>query len=165
MDNNSKFKIQNSKIKIGVIFGGRSAEHEVSLVSATSIINALDKKKYEVIPIGITSEGRWLSSADAVTLMKTGKRLDNQPEKILLPDPTVRKLVSPRTSGSTSENKSLDVIFPVLHGTFGEDGTIQGLLELANIPYVGAGVLGSAVGMDKDIMKQIFDFDGLEIVK
>jgi D-alanine-D-alanine ligase len=163
MNNNSKFKIHKSKIKVGVIFGGRSAEHEVSLVSAASIINALDKKKYEVIPIGITSEGRWLSSADAVTLMKTGKRLDNQPEKILLPDPTVRKLVSPRTSGSTSENKSLDVIFPVLHGTFGEDGTIQGLLELANIPYVGAGVLGSAVGMDKVVTKQLCELANIPI--
>jgi D-alanine-D-alanine ligase len=148
------------KLKIGVLFGGRSAEHEVSLVSAASVIEALDKNKYEVIPIGITPQGKWISSSDALRLLKTGRPLDNIPEKILLPDPARKSLVA---LADGMEAASLDVIFPVLHGTFGEDGTVQGLLELADIPYVGAGVLGSAVGMDKVIAKQLFRQVGLPV--
>lgn len=148
------------KLKIGVLFGGRSTEHEVSLVSAASVIEALDKDKYEIIPIGITPQGKWLSSSDALRLLKDRRPLDNVPEKILLPDPSRKSLVM-LTDGT--ETASLDVIFPVLHGTFGEDGTIQGLLELADIPYVGAGVLGSAVGMDKVIAKQLFRQQGLPV--
>jgi len=150
-----KAKIQKRKIRIGVIFGGRSAEHEVSLVSATSIINALDKNKYDVIPIGITPEGKWVSFPDVLRWMKTGNRLNKIPEKILLPDPAKRYLVEINKRSIRANGKKLDVVFPVLHGTFGEDGTIQGLFELASIPYVGAGVLSSSVGMDKVITKQL----------
>lgn len=144
-----------SKIRVGVIFGGRSAEHEVSLVSAASVINALDKTKYDVVPIGISADGRWLSSPDAVRLLKDGAHVREQPEKILLPDPALKGLVELDGSPVKAGKYRLDVIFPVLHGTFGEDGTVQGLFELAGIPYVGAGVLGSAVGMDKVVTKQL----------
>ena len=143
------------KLRVGVIFGGRSAEHEVSLVSAASVINALDKSKYDVIPIGISAEGRWLSSPDAVRLLKEGGRLNDQHQMILLPDPAQGGLVALGDSAGERERLPIDVIFPVLHGTFGEDGTVQGLFELAGIPYVGAGVLGSSVGMDKVVTKQL----------
>src|SRR5262249_55771674 len=119
------------KIRVGVVFGGRSGEHEVSLRSAESIIKAIDRQKYDVVPITISHDGRW----EPFTLS---------------PDP--------------SSERGVDVIFPIVHGTYGEDGTIQGLFELANIPYVGAGVLGSAVGMDKDVMKRLFRDAKLPIV-
>jgi len=154
-------KNKSSKITVGVIFGGRSAEHQVSLVSAASVINALDKNKYRVIPIGITPDGKWLSSSDAVKLLRTGKRLDIQPEKILTPDPSHKGLVSFDRPHHTGER--LDVIFPVLHGSFGEDGTVQGLFELAGIPYVGAGVLGSSVGMDKVVTKQLCEREHIPV--
>ena len=153
------------KIRVGVIFGGRSVEHEVSLVSATSIMKALDPGRYEVVPIGITKEGRWLSSAETMHLLKSGGREDREPERILLPDPTKRSLMQLHERSIDSGGKPLDVIFPVIHGTYGEDGTIQGLFELANIPYVGAGVLGSAVGMDKVVAKQLFERAGLPVTK
>ena len=140
------------KLRVGVVFGGRSAEHEVSLVSAASVMNALDKAKYEVVPIGITSDGRWLSSPGALKLLKDGRNLNSEPEKIILPDPSRKGLVEIE---APSHDHRLDVIFPVLHGTFGEDGTVQGLFELAGIPYIGAGVLGSAAGMDKIVTKQL----------
>ncbi len=140
------------KLRIGIVFGGRSAEHEVSLVSAASVINALDKEKYEIVPIGISPEGRWLSSDNALKLLKEKTSIDNLPEHVILPDPRKKGLVPLNSSG---ENKSVDVLFPVLHGSFGEDGTVQGLFELADIPYVGAGVLGSAIGMDKVVQKEL----------
>ena len=143
------------KIRVGVIFGGRSAEHEVSLVSAASVIGALDKKKYEVLPIGITSEGRWLSSAKALELLKQRADIEHLPEHILVPDPRKQGLVELKDSSAQLTPQRIDVAFPVLHGTYGEDGTIQGLFELADIPYVGSGVLGSAVGMDKVVQKQL----------
>ena len=145
-----------NKIRVGILFGGRSAEHEVSLVSASSIIDALDRKKYTVFPIGITPEGRWLSSKDAVKLLKEKSSVESLPEHLLLPDPRKQGLVEINTSG-IAEIQNIDVVFPVMHGTFGEDGTVQGLLELAGVPYVGAGVLGSAVGMDKMIQKQVLE--------
>lgn len=151
------------KIRIGILFGGRSAEHEVSLVSAASIIKALDKNKYDIIPIGITQEGRWVSSANALSLLKEKSGVANLPEHLLVPDPRRRGLVGMQNDSSTNEVKPLDVIFPVLHGTYGEDGTIQGLFELADVAYVGAGVLGSAVGMDKVIQKQLLDDAGILI--
>jgi D-alanine-D-alanine ligase len=165
MSNQPGKKQQNAsrKIRVGVIFGGRSAEHEVSLVSAASVINALDPDKYDVIPIGITPKGRWLSSPDAVRLLKEGVNLDKLPERILLPDPTHKDLVTLDQDMPGSSQKELDVIFPVVHGSFGEDGTLQGLIELANVPYVGAGVLGSAVGMDKVVAKQLFVQAGLPV--
>jgi len=145
----------NSKrLRIGILFGGRSGEHEVSLASAASVIRALDTEKYEAVPIGITKDGRWLVGTSAAQkllaeVLKAGERV------VLPPDPSSSALVS-LGGGSAQPSVKVDVIFPVLHGTFGEDGTVQGLLELAGVPYVGAGVLGSAVGMDKDLQKRIF---------
>ncbi len=153
----------SEKLRIGVIFGGRSGEHEVSLVSATSIMQALDPAKYEVVPIGITREGRWLSSPQAIHLLKERLGLNGAAEQYLLPEPGRQGLISPGEQNSAIQR--LDVVFPIVHGTFGEDGTLQGLLELADIPYVGAGVLGSAVGMDKIIQKQLFADAGLPVVK
>jgi len=144
------------KIRVGVLLGGRSVEHEVSLVSATSVINGLDKEKYEIFPIGITPDGRWLSAKDAIALLKTKSPSHDLPEHLILPDPRKQGLVDINDSETRAVQK-IDVIFPVLHGTFGEDGTVQGLLELADVPYVGAGVLGSAVGMDKVIQKQVLE--------
>ena len=144
-----------NKIRVGVIFGGRSAEHEVSIVSATSIINALDRNKYEVLPIGITPEGRWLSSARALELLRERVNIENLPEHILVPDPRKQGLIELKDSSAQPAPQQIDVAFPVLHGPYGEDGTIQGLFELADIPYVGSGVLGSAVGMDKVVQKQL----------
>ena len=144
------------KIRVGVLLGGRSVEHEVSLVSASSIIKGLNPEKYEVFPIGITPEGRWLSSADAIALLTDKSSADNLPERVILPDPRKQGLVEINNSEARSI-QGIDVVFPILHGTFGEDGTVQGLLELADVPYVGAGVLGSAVGMDKVIQKQVLE--------
>jgi D-alanine-D-alanine ligase len=144
-----------NKIRVGVIFGGRSAEHEVSIVSATSVINALDRNKYEILPIGITPEGRWLSSAKALELLRERVNIENLPEHILVPDPRKQGLIELKDSSAQPAPQQIDVAFPVLHGTYGEDGTIQGLFELADIPYVGSGVLGSAVGMDKVVQKQL----------
>ncbi|MBI3788200.1 MAG: D-alanine--D-alanine ligase A, partial [Ignavibacteriales bacterium] len=120
------------KIRVGVIFGGRSAEHEVSLVSAASVINALDKEKYEILPIGITPEGRWLSTHEALRLLKEKRAVDSIPEHILVPDPRKRGLVLLHKSSASEASHRVDVFFPVLHGTYGEDGTIQGLFELAD---------------------------------
>ncbi len=135
------------KLRVGVLFGGRSGEHEVSLLSAASILKAIDRKKYDVVPIGITKQGRWLGEADAQALLG-----GTHAESLALQASSGSALVEQ----SASLPRSLDVIFPVLHGTFGEDGTIQGLLELADLAYVGSGVLGSAAGMDKDAMKRLF---------
>ncbi len=149
------------KLRVGVIFGGRSGEHEVSLVSATSVINALDKDKYDVVPIGITQDGRWLSSAQGLKLLKEKTGIEQAPECFLVPEPNRQALVA--ADNGEMHSAPLDVIFPVVHGTYGEDGTLQGLLELANIPYVGAGVLASAVGMDKIVQKQIFQQEKLPV--
>jgi D-alanine-D-alanine ligase len=159
------------------LFGGRSGEHEVSLLSAASLIKAIDKSKFEVVPIGITKEGKWLSGARAENLL-TCKSEDAVGESALLaknngvvvpPVPASKNnAIVPFESDAAAYSDAsinVDVVFPVLHGTFGEDGTIQGLFELANLPYVGAGVLGSAAGMDKDVMKSLFKAYGLPIVK
>ncbi len=116
-------------------------------------LQALDKEKYEVVPIGIAPTGKWLSSSEVLHLLKEKQSIELEPEQMLVPDPRKQSLVAINEGGSVS--KSLDVIFPVVHGTYGEDGSLQGLLELADIPYVGAGVLGSAVGMDKVIQKEL----------
>jgi D-alanine-D-alanine ligase len=151
---------QNSKrIRVGVIFGGRSVEHEVSLVSAASVLQALDKEKYEIVPIGIAHTGRWLSSQEALRLLKENASLDAEPEQLLVPDPRKQSLVKINHSASLVEK--LDVIFPVVHGTLSEDGALQGLLELTNIPYVGTGVLGSALGMDKAVQKDLLQQAGI----
>ncbi len=161
-------KSTNKKLRVGILFGGRSGEHEVSLLSANSILNAIDRTKYEVIPIGITKQGNWISSTEAQHLL-TG---DTKPVPVLLKTSKEKSIQLTAGVGVAVQNEalaqqnspltqSLDVIFPVLHGTFGEDGTIQGLLELADIAYVGSGVLGSATGMDKSAMKQLFVAAGL----
>ena len=198
-----------AKIRVGILFGGRSGEHEVSLLSAASVLNAIDKTKYEVVPIGITKDGRWLTAEHAERLLKGEAPADKQADKsvaatpatqlragdpeatpgatvlatgasvVVPPEPARREAgLAPFQTDPNSDPKTdaslrrasdrainVDVIFPVLHGTFGEDGTIQGLLELADIAYVGAGVLGSSAGMDKDIMKSLFRAAGLPIVK
>src|ERR1700693_4476846 len=180
-----------SKLRVGILFGGRSGEHEVSLLSAASVLNAIDKDKYEVVPIGITKDGRWLTAGDAEDLLqgklvieprhlRAGDPETTQPAAVLArgeavvvpPEPVHRQsgLVPFQTDAALTRRAAdrainVDVIFPVLHGTFGEDGTIQGLLELADLAYVGAGVLGSAAGMDKDVMKSLFRAAGLPIVK
>jgi D-alanine-D-alanine ligase len=145
------------KLRIGVIFGGRSGEHEISLKSAESILRSLDLSKYEVIPIGITHEGRWLAARNALALLSPAEAI----QKVLTSGDSITLSAEPVQQGGLGV---ADVIFPVLHGTYGEDGTIQGLLELANVPYVGAGVLGSAVGMDKDVMKRLLRDARLPIV-
>jgi D-alanine-D-alanine ligase len=151
------------KLRIGVIFGGRSGEHEVSLNSAQSVMRALNPDKYEVIPIGIDKDGRWLTG-DVVGTLTEGKTSSRH--ATLLPDPQATGLMQLDEgdgAGLTAVSQ-LDVIFPVLHGPYGEDGTVQGLLELANLPYVGAGVVGSAVGMDKAIFKHVMMADGLPVL-
>ena len=185
----------SSKIRVGILFGGRSGEHEVSLLSAASVLNAIDKTKYDVVPIGITKEGRWLTAENAERLLKgsasepsaaaptnlragdpeatPGAALLAAGESVVVPPEPARRdagLTPFQTDAANLRRASdrainVDVIFPVLHGTFGEDGTIQGLLELADIAYVGAGVLGSSAGMDKDIMKSLFRAAGLPIVR
>jgi len=188
--------MSTKKIRVGILFGGRSGEHEVSLLSAASVLNAIDKTKYEVVPIGITKEGRWLTAEHAERLLKgeqhagEGARAtqpnlragdpDATPGAALLasgesvvvpPEPSRRAAgLAPFQTDANLRRAAdrainVDVIFPVLHGTFGEDGTIQGLLELADLAYVGAGVLGSSAGMDKDVMKSLFRAAGLPIVK
>ena len=154
------------KIRVGVIFGGRSGEHEVSLASARSVMDAIDKSKYEIVPIGITKEGRWIASGDPMKALVAGDARASQPAA-LLGDPSRRGLMRLEDTGRAVEATrlaDLDVIFPVLHGTHGEDGTVQGLLELAGIPYVGAGVTASAVGMDKVIFKDVMRAHSLPIV-
>jgi D-alanine-D-alanine ligase len=146
-------------LRIGILFGGRSGEHEVSLASASSVIRGLDPDKYEAVPIGITKDGHWLVGQGATKMLpevlKGGRRV------MLAADPTEAALV-PLDRGAGAQR--LDVIFPVLHGTFGEDGTIQGMLDLAGLPYVGTGVLGSAVGMDKDVSKRLCQEAGIPVV-
>jgi D-alanine-D-alanine ligase len=147
------------KLRVGVLFGGRSGEHEVSLASAASIIRGLDPQKYEAVPIGISKEGHWLIGEGAQKMLpdvlRTGQRV------VMSADPTESALMP--VDGSARGQK-LDVVFPVIHGTFGEDGTMQGLLELAGLPFVGAGVLGSAIGMDKDVAKKLMQVAGIPVV-
>ena len=151
----------SKKLRVGVIMGGMSGEHEVSVVSAASVINALNKNKYEVIPIGITKTGKWISGLETVQILKNNMSVDNLANRIILPDPNQTSLVSIE-GNQLSLSQPLDVVIPLIHGTYGEDGKLQGLLELANIPYVGCGVLGSAVGMDKIVMKNLFKSVGLK---
>jgi D-alanine-D-alanine ligase len=155
------------KLKVGIIFGGRSGEHEVSFCSASSIMKAINRDKYTVVPIGITKEGRWISPQESALALQSG-RIEGKSTVILVNNPSGKSLISidnhQEFKKETWEGK-LDVIFPVLHGPYGEDGTIQGLLELADIPYVGAGVAASAVSMDKELMKTIFKQKSLPVLK
>ncbi len=152
------------KIKIGIIFGGRSGEHEISIRSATTVINEIKKDKYEVVPIAITSKGNWLNPIESMRLLPTNTQKSFSENVAKYPDSSIALLGDTSFQGitrlETNETKDrllpLDVVFPVLHGTFGEDGTIQGLLEMSGLPYVGCGVLASANGMDKVFMKTLF---------
>lgn len=159
------------KIRVGIVFGGRSGEHEVSLSSAKAIMDNLNPEKYEVVPIGITKTGQWLLGTEPAQLLAAGQAVqtDNTNANVtsvtFTGDPTLGRLIPLKQGTQLGENGKLDVIFPVLHGTYGEDGTLQGLLEMANVPYVGCGVLGAAIGMDKEKMKMIFETAGLPNVK
>jgi D-alanine-D-alanine ligase len=180
------------KLRVGVLFGGRSGEHEVSLLSAASVLKAIDRSRYEVVPIGITKQGRWVVSGDAERLLsgdfpdtgtlRAGDPQHTAPAALLAKGQGVIVPPVPAAGGGrggslvpfereasslspAQDVLQLDVVFPVLHGTFGEDGTMQGLFELAGLAYVGSGVLGSATGMDKEVMKRLFLAAGLPITK
>ena len=155
------------KLRIGIVFGGRSGEHEVSIASAASVMEALDQDKYEVVPIGITREGRWLAGVNP-RLLSAGATITESAEGVtavaITGDPTLRGLVPADAAGTHSATRPLDVVIPVLHGTYGEDGTLQGLLEMAGVAYAGCGVLGAALGMDKEKAKMVFKAAGLPVV-
>ncbi len=172
------------KLRVGVIYGGRSGEHEVSVASAASVIKALDRTRYEPVPIRIEKDGRWTIADRAPTAVSAAEVIEQgrlQParhlrpgrETVLIAHPSEETLITierrPAAKGEHDNDQAvvaglgLDVVFPVLHGPYGEDGTVQGLLELANVPYVGAGVLASAVGMDKAAMKVMFAARGLPV--
>jgi len=145
--------VRVTKLRVGVIFGGRSGEHEVSIASAASIFKHLDRSRYDPVPIRIEKDGRWALTSKAPTAISAAEVLKQSSTEAL-------QTIEPTAAVSPS---GIDVVFPVLHGTNGEDGTIQGLLELANVPYVGCGVLGSAAGMDKAVMKKLFTVAGLPV--
>ena len=151
------------KIRVCVLFGGRSCEHEVSVTSARSVLEAIDSEKYDVTMIGISKEGGWLLAGDAQKVLSAGTVQGDDLVPVLLDYPGTSDLIV--TNGSvldSGRNRSVDVVFPILHGPYGEDGTVQGLLELAGVAYVGAGVGGSAVSMDKELMKRVFRAEGLQ---
>jgi len=158
------------KLRVGVIFGGRSGEHEVSIRSARAIIESIDRKKFDVVPIAITKEGKWLPPAHSAQLLPASVQpllasSATTGDVALLGDPSHKGLVSLHGNSQPLVAEKLDVVFPALHGTYGEDGTLQGLLEMADVPYVGCGVLASACGMDKVTMKSLFVEAGLPICK
>jgi D-alanine-D-alanine ligase len=154
--------MQSKRLRVAILFGGRSAEHEVSIASAASVIRALDPAKYVAVPIGIGKDGRWLASEGAQKMLADTIR---QGRHVLLPAEPGALMVTLEAKGPNRPLPVVDVVFPVLHGTYGEDGTVQGLLELANLPYVGCGVLSSALGMDKEVQKRLFEQAGLPVVK
>ncbi len=156
----------SGKLRVGILFGGRSGEHEVSLLSAASILKAIHRDRYEVVPVGITKEGRWVTDGAAQALLSgeaSGALVDGLESAVSTAELAIAEEALQPTALGRSLN--VDVIFPVLHGTFGEDGTIQGLFEMADIAYVGSGVLGSAAAMDKDVMKRLFAAAGLPTPK
>ncbi|OGZ96691.1 MAG: D-alanine--D-alanine ligase A [Candidatus Sungbacteria bacterium RIFCSPHIGHO2_01_FULL_50_25] len=153
----------NKKIRVGILFGGKSAEHEVSLRSAKNVYEALDKEKYKPVLIGIDKKGKWLLEDGSRFLLERGNAgQEERGESVALVPQSEGRVTNFERPGSS---ETIDVVFPVLHGTFGEDGTVQGLLKLANIPFVGAGVLGSAVGMDKDVAKRLLRDAGIPIAR
>jgi len=163
----SEYKMKKSKKRVGILFGGKSGEHEVSFCSASSIIEAMDREKYEVVPIGITKSGCWLSPGESDLALQTGK-IEGKSRIACKSGSEDKQLIVINKENNKTEYSfldKLDVIFPVLHGPYGEDGTVQGLLELINIPYVGSGVVASAVAMDKDLMKKIFQQNALPQTK
>jgi D-alanine-D-alanine ligase len=149
------------KIRVGVLFGGRSCEHEVSVISARSVVEAIDKDRYEVLLIGISKEGRWLVAGDARRLLQTRVVQGDDLLPVVLDYPGTRELIVGDGGRPGRTSLAVDVVFPILHGPYGEDGTVQGLLELAGVAYVGAGVVGSAVGMDKEVARRVFAAEGL----
>ena len=149
--------------RVAVLFGGRSAEHEVSCLSARSVINALDPERTEVIPIGITREGRWYRASGPPALPSESGRMPEITDGSGSAVDLATEGASTEIVAADGSRETIDVVFPVLHGPYGEDGTVQGLLELAGVPYVGAGVLGSAIGMDKDVQKRLFRAAGLPV--
>ena len=152
---------ENKKLTVGILFGGKSAEHEVSLQSAKNVYDAIDRSKFEPVLIGIDKGGKWHSMGDSLSLLNSG-----DPRRISLNASGGSVALIPESAGLLAEcGIQLDVVFPILHGPFGEDGTVQGLLKLAGVPFVGSGVLGSAVGMDKDVMKRLFRDAGIPIGK
>ena len=160
------------KLRVGVIFGGRSGEHEVSVRSARAIVEAIDRRKFDVVPIAITKEGKWLAPAQSAQLLPAAVHslLPSKTHTVtgniaLLGDPSHKGLISLDNNEQPFTGEKLDVVFPALHGTYGEDGTLQGLLEMADVPYVGCGVLASSCGMDKVAMKSLFVQAGLPICK
>jgi len=159
------------KLRVGVIFGGRSGEHEVSIRSARAIVESIDQKKFEVVPIAISKEGKWLAPSQSAQLLPSSvheRMAANGPatgDVALIGDPSHKGLISLETDSHSFVAEKLDVMFPALHGTYGEDGTLQGLLEMADVPYVGCGVLASSCGMDKVAMKSLFVQAGLPIGK
>ncbi|MTE21173.1 D-alanine--D-alanine ligase [Streptomyces sp. TRM43335] len=163
---------QTPRPRVAVVFGGRSSEHAISVVTAGAVLRAIDRAKYDVLPIGITADGRWALTADDPERMAiTGRTLPNVEQlaesdtgSVLLPaEPANREVVYTEPGAVPKVLGEVDVVFPMLHGPYGEDGTLQGLLELAGVPYVGSGVLASAVGMDKEYMKRIFASFGLPV--
>ncbi|MFI6349808.1 D-alanine--D-alanine ligase family protein [Streptomyces sp. NPDC050560] len=169
---NSPQKHENRKPCVAVVFGGRSSEHGISTVTAGAVLRAIDRSKYDVLPIGITAEGRWVLTADAPERMAIADRrvptvtelADAESGGVLLPvDPASREAVYTEPGAVPKVLGEVDVVFPVLHGPYGEDGTLQGMLELSGIPYVGSGVLASAVGQDKEFMKRVFESAGLPV--
>ena len=160
------------KLRVGVIFGGRSGEHEVSIRSARAIVESIDRKKFDVVPIAITKEGKWLPPAGSAQLLPAATQpllassaIATTGDIALLGDPSHKGLISLQRDSQPLVAERLDVVLPALHGTYGEDGTLQGLLEMADVPYVGCGVLASACGMDKVTMKSLFVQAGLPICK
>lgn len=162
----------SSKLKIAIIFGGRSGEHEVSLMSAKSVLAALDPEKYDVVQIGITHEGAWLSGKNTLEAFENGET-EKLESIVFSPDPSKKGLYATRNIASRSEAdgteyallSTFDVVFPVMHGSYSEDGAMQGLLEMADVAYVGAGVVGSAVGMDKGIFKDVMVANNIPVVE
>ena len=154
----------SDKLRVGILFGGKSAEHEVSLQSAKNVIDALDKNKYEVVLIGIDKQGSWLLNDTSQFLLDA-----QNPKLIKLNQSNDAVTLAPQGGGALTHlasnqiDAALDVVFPILHGPFGEDGTVQGLLKLAGVPFVGSGILGSAVGMDKEIMKRLLSEADLRV--
>ena len=154
----------SSRIRLALLYGGRSGEHDVSIASAASVMQAIDAGKYEVLPVYLTPQGGWLPGVEPGRL-QAGHRPTADSTALLSSDPQQPGLIPlSGTQVMGREVLAVDVVFPLLHGTYGEDGTVQGLLELANVPYVGSGVLGSAAGMDKDVMKTLFAAAGLPVV-
>jgi D-alanine-D-alanine ligase len=153
-----------SRLRVGVLFGGRSGEHEVSLRSARSVMEHLDPGKYEIVPIGITPTGQWFSGDQTLERFELHTTKGRQ-RVMLIPEPGSRTLFAWGPDRPPQGLADLDVLFPVIHGTFGEDGTLQGLLELAELPYVSCGVLASSVGMDKGVFKDVMRMHGIPVVE